>query len=836
MRKLTMKYEVPKPKKRCTSVIPFKFRTKILTDKNRAKSNIFNITPNTLNNFYNNKEITKNKLMISNSILNDINKYNFQNKLSKTTKLNIRDIDIIKEKHNDELIAKVYNYLEQKKDKISLLSKSNEPKMDKLKRLLLESKSEQDILAKTFSTQFVGNEEYKNLSYAFEVGHGQRIGSILQYKGNKYDMTFRRTQSQLFKTDQSMTIKEKNMLKSIISAKKRNIDISSKINYYNNLYDAFNSLKLNRNLFNQLILKQEKEQIKQFLKKELQNEQRKFTYKLMPRVKTIELSKYKKETKEITTNPAGRKAIVNSIIDFSKIPRADLFTSFRSVYLKTINKFLSTPTCRQGATMIHHLDSDKNINKLFLFAGMNIIRLNDLWECTISLANKLEKKYIWKKVETKGEKPLPRNGHTMIYYRNNLIMYGGIIEEKGGLRVQEDLLCYDIKEQKFSVEVCMNKYGVTWRNFHIAEILGQYMFIYGGGDEKGNILSDPWALDLERMKWEQAKFNTDILPKRKFHCSCQVFPPQKKYHSKFSLFKVYSEPGLFNSTKILVEGIYIFGGIDENLKCTNDILIIKRGRPLQLYKAIIKGKPPVPRCESTMNFYEKLNVVVIYGGKNEYSKYGPYFNDMYFLDVEILTWIKIELNSNDNFFTRGRHCSCIVDNEIIIFGGKNDNFLVKTDLLIGNLDVGESTKIIRAGAIMKNKKTKKGKNENENELINFEQEYNSNNESDKPDINTNNEEDDNENIVLDSKRRVSLSSSNKEKMFDINPMNKFKKEAKIIMNKKVQTSKNFFLDFPKQKKELQEKFKEIDAINFSSSDNQKIQDIIKNTFKDYNLN
>ena len=135
---------------------------------------------------------------------------------------------------------------------------------------------------------------------------------------------------------------------------------------------------------------------------------------------------------------------------------------------------------------------------------------------------------------------------------------------------------------------------------------------------------------------------------------------------------------------------------------------------------------------------------------------------------------------------------------------------------------------------MKNKKIKKGKNDNE--LINFEQEYNSNNASDKPDINTNNEEDENENIILDSKRRVSLSSSNKEKMFDINPTNKFKKEAKIIMNQKVQTSKNFFLDFPKQKKELQEKFKEIDAINFSSSDNQKIQDIIKNTFKEYNIN
>ena len=828
-----MAYEVSRPKKRCASVMPFKFRNKVITDKNKTKSIIFN-TPKTIENFYNNKEITKNKLMIYNTILKDINKYNWQNKLSKTTKLSIKDIDIIKEKHNDELIYKIYNYLEQKKDKISNLNKPNEPKMDKLKRLLLESKSEQDILAKTFSTQFVGNEEYKNLSYAFEIGHGHKLGDNLQYKLNQYNSTFRRTQSQLFKTNQGMTKSEKNLLNSIKSAKKRNIGIYSKVNYYNNQYDSFNSLQINRNLYNQLILQQEKEQIKQFLKKELQNEQRKFTYKLMPKIKTIELSKYKKETKESTVTSNSRKAIVNSIIDFSKIPRADIFASFRSVYLKTISKFLSTPTCRQGATMIPHLDSDMNINKLYLFGGMNIIRLNDLWVCSITSINKFEKKYIWKKVNIKGEKPLPRNGHSMVYYRNNLIMFGGIIEEKGGLRVQEDLLCYDLIDQKFSVEVCMNKFGVTWRSFHIAEILGQYMFIYGGGDDKGNIIADPWALDLERMKWEQAKFNTESLPKRKYHCSCQVFPPQKKYHTKFSLFKVYSEPGLFNSTKILVEGIYIFGGIDENLKCSNDILIIKRGRPLQLYKAIIKGKPPIARCESTMNFYEKLNVVIIYGGKNEYSKYGPYFNDMYFLDVETLTWIKIELNLNESFYPRGRHCSCVVGDEIIIFGGNNDNFLLKTDLLIGNLDIGESTKIIRANQIMKNKaKNKKDKNDSEN---NFEQEYNSNNESDKPDIYSNNEEDENENIIIDSKRRISLDSSNKEKMFDISPMNKFKKEAKILLNQKVQTSKNFFLDFPKQKKELQDKFKEIDAINFSSSDNQKIQDIIKNTFKEYNLN
>ena len=826
MKKLNVAYESIKSHKRCTSVFPLKYRNKTLNQNKRTKSNIFH-PPKINANYFINNNMNDNKKSIYNSLIYDIQKYKYQNQPSKTSKLDLRDIDIIREKQNDELVSKVSHYLEQKREKVSLLNKLNEPKLENLKKLLYESKSEQDILAKTFSTKFIGSKEYNNLSYAFEIGHGHKPGDMLQYKGNANDSTFRKTQSKLYKINKPISVKERNLLNSIKSAKQRNIDITSKINYYNNQYDSFNSLQINRNLFNQLVLKQEKEQIKQFLKKELQNEQRKFTFNLMPKIRTIELTKYKKETKESNTTVNLHKTVVNSIYDLSKIPRNELFSNFKSVYLKSISKFLSTPTCREGATMLPYLDEDTNTYKLLLFGGMNVIRLFDLWECFITNVNRLEKKYIWKKVNPNGENPIPRSGHSMVFYRNNLIIYGGIIEEKGGIKVKEDLLCYDINDRKFSVEVCTNKLGVTWRSFHIAEILGQYMFIYGGGDEKGNIIADPWALDLERMRWEPAKFNSEILPKRKFHCSCQVFPPQKKYHSKFSLFKVYSEPGLFNSTKILVEGIYIFGGIDENLKCSNDILIIKRGRPLQLYKGITKGRAPVPRCEATMNFFEKLNVVIIYGGKNEYSKYGPYFNDMYFLDVETLTWIRIELNINENFYPRGRHCSSIVENEIIIFGGNNDKFLLKSDLLIGNLDLGESTKIIRASKLVKNKnKLKKDKIDF---IENFQPENNINGEAE---ISLYSDE----NGSKLNERRDSYASLYKDKILNNNnPMEKIKKDTKIIMNQKVQTSKNFFLDFPKQKNELQEKFKEIDAINFNSAENQKIQDIIKNTFMEYNL-
>ena len=65
--------------------------------------------------------------------------------------------------------------------------------------------------------------------------------------------------------------------------------------------------------------------------------------------------------------------------------------------------------------------------------------------------------------------------------------------------------------------------------------------------------------------------------------------------------------------------------------------------------------------------------------------------------------------------------------------------------------------------------------------------------------------------IFDSTKEIpTITFSKLKEMQNNNPMNKFKKDTKIIMNKKVQTSKNFFLDFPKQKNALHEKFKEID--------------------------
>ena len=234
-----------------------------------------------------------------------------------------------------------FQILEQKKEKVSLINRLKDPKIDNLKKLLHESKSEQNFLTKTFSTKFIGNDEYRTLSQVFGKGHSKKIGFGMKKNDNCDNSFSSQANAQLFakyNINPGMTVKEKEILKSINHKKKNKIGVSPKVNYYTNQFDSFKSLQINKNLFNQLILKQEKEQIKQFLKNELQNEQQRLTVKLMQKVHTIELSKYKKDTQE-NNELDSNKPIVNSLSDLSKIPRANLFQEYNSVYFKNISNF-----------------------------------------------------------------------------------------------------------------------------------------------------------------------------------------------------------------------------------------------------------------------------------------------------------------------------------------------------------------------------------------------------------------------------------------------------------------------------------------------------------------
>ena len=753
------------------------------------------------------KSKIKNNLISFNQKKNSTLKNSYSNKnifeYSNNSFFNNNNIKLLKNELNSpENILNISKYLENKKKRLEFLKQFKNPRIEIIKILLNETLSDKNIFNKTFSKNFVNSEEYKSLNNIYKENHQENINLVLK-KNNKLLKKYF-INNNISHSEKIFLNSIKNRTRSALpfemkrnkstSNLNNNITIFSKNYYFQNQYESFKSLKLNKKLHDKLLLNLDNEQIKVYLKKFFNFEEEKLKLALIPHFKPIPLNSIKKSKKEINdfehsifNNKVQIKNICFNLNDKSKFTRKNLFIEYNCIYLKMINNFLNTPPSRSEAQLVQYYDDFRNEYVLILYGGMNFGRLDDVWECRISNYYDVNgnKKYRWNKINIKGEVPQSRSGHTAKLYRNNIIIYGGIIEDEKSLHMKEDILIYDINEKKFSNDICLNKQLVSWRKYHIAEIIGQFMLIYGGMDENGKIISEPWALDLYRMKWIYPKFsNKSIYPKIYLHSSCQVFNERIRFHPKFSLFKINNEKEYINFLKY--EGIYIFGGINDEGNYMNDIYIIKRGKPLHLFKPNTEGKPPSPRCQCTVNFFEKLNCLVIYGGRNEYMQNENFFNDFYFLDLERMLWISLEYNENIHNYARCGHVAEIVDNELIIFGGYNDKFYLKSDLMICNLDIIESYHLVKK--YKKSNKKKEKLTEGIDDYINFKNSKNMSNNS-----NSNN-----------------LSILTKDKNNKLNNEN----HQFIFINNKPKTSKSFFDKFPEQKLKLKEKLENVEKISF----------------------
>ena len=688
---------------------------------------------------------------------------------------------------NKDLVEEFSNYINLKQKEVDSLKRFKTPRQEVIKKMLNETKSEINLFNKTFSSSFIESPDFANMNLYYKAGH--KLEKHLMDDFDDYDAKM--TKDKIFrKYDLKPHINPiiKNNL--ILKSNKRGKDTSqetieiSDVQYYKNQYESFASLQINKNLHEKLLVKLNEEQIKTYLGKHFEIEEEKLKIGLMPKIKTLPIAHRKKShsNSNYLESNISNKPILNKLSDIATLSRKTLFSDYNFLYINYISNFLVTPTTRTEAQMIQYFDERTGEQRLILYGGMNLVRLGEVWECYLSHFDKhIHQKYKWKKVTgITGDIPLPRSGHTACLYRNDIVIYGGVIEDEKAYHYKEDILIYNIYERKFTSDVCTNKTNVIWRKNHIAEIIGQFMLIYGGIDEEGVVLNDPWALDLYRMKWIQTKFATgSYLPKLYYHSSGQVFAPSKKYHPKFSLFKIFNKLGNFNNSNIVFEGIYIFGGIYDSGKCSNDLYIIQRGKPLGIIKPEIQGIPPRPRCQCSMNFFEKLNVLIIHGGRNEYEPNGPFFNDFFFLDIERMLWVKLETN-DINLYPRGGHSAGIIDNDLIIFGGFNDKYFLKSDIMVCNLDIIESSNHIKKVKIRREKKKNKDK---ENDMI------------------PNNDISDKSTITNNTMGTKTLN---------------LKESPYVLINSQIQSSKSFFDKFPYQKEMLRQRFEDVEKIHFNN--------------------
>ena len=276
---------------------------------------------------------------------------------------------------------------------------------------------------------------------------------------------------------------------------------------------------------------------------------------------------------------------------------------------------------------------------------------------------------------------------------------------------------------------------VPQRRNHICHVIGWNMIVHGGIDiskeylkdnsmyisnseeiriitennmMKNNesfVLNDWMMLDLFSMKWSLMKNNTYKLKDknlmknakskggvyRVYHSSCLVLSfdsimkgnriniyrnnnyikydiIDKEKDNKLNAYD-FEKEGKYKFD-INYEGIYIFGGLDENLKETNNLFILHCFRsPLIFFEPQIKGIPPEKRSMATINFNKDLNIITLYGGKDTFKVY----NDLFILDIMNFEWIKINLFGPENICKRVGHCSGILNENLLIFGGCDEN-------------------------------------------------------------------------------------------------------------------------------------------------------------------
>ena len=308
---------------------------------------------------------------------------------------------------------------------------------------------------------------------------------------------------------------------------------------------------------------------------------------------------------------------------------------------------------------------------------------------TLTIWNLNLEKLEWKKININGYS-FNRYGHTGVFYQNKIYFFGGKIKyQKNSMTC--GLEVFSFTDNQFT-SPSPGKLVPEPRRNHIAELLGNQMFIFGGITNSNEVLNDCFLLNFNPLKWYTCVISKYTPGPRLFgHTSCVVIPQFMLKNHKFSIYSYPNiEPGKANSL-IREKGIYIFGGKSkEEGGISNQLWILVTGKkPLEWLQPTTKGKPPSPRYFHSMSFYERGNCLIIHGGRNETLSDNLALNDTFLFDLENFEWLRVELYSGIKDFkvlNRCGHQSMIYLDKLIILGGMNNNNYLGSTLMIVNMD------------------------------------------------------------------------------------------------------------------------------------------------------
>ena len=98
-------------------------------------------------------------------------------------------------------------------------------------------------------------------------------------------------------------------------------------------------------------------------------------------------------------------------------------------------------------------------------------------------------------------------------------------------------------------------------------------------------------------------------------------------------------------------------------------------RPYKWLYPSIKGAAPVSRFKHSMLYYAPLNVLVVYGGRNDllYERQGTFcLQDIRVLNLELMSWCPAASFGDGPLEPRCSHSVTLFNNSMMLFGGMSD--------------------------------------------------------------------------------------------------------------------------------------------------------------------
>lgn len=290
--------------------------------------------------------------------------------------------------------------------------------------------------------------------------------------------------------------------------------------------------------------------------------------------------------------------------------------------------FIKTTNLSQSIIPRQGLSSFSFCNKIYImfgYGGVNktVEDLDDLFELDEQLLN-------IKRIETKGFKPSPRTGQTVVKFQDKVYCYGGY----SGPKRMNDLFELDLKNMEWKFH---SNYGIGISH-HSCVLYSEKLFIFGGLTDQGIPINELKTWNIIHKNWETILPIGDVPSPRSHHSAC-----------------------VFN------EEIYLFGGYSSPFRF-NDIYSLNMNNGI--WKKIqVNGKRTRRLSEHSANIINYS--MIVYGGFNG----KKVFNDLLEFDLISKRWKKKKIEDEKRYL----HSSLILnDNLYLMFGFDGMN-------LIGNI-------------------------------------------------------------------------------------------------------------------------------------------------------